>query len=170
MNMRNNRRGFTLTELTIVLAVLAIILTLVVSFTAMVSKNTQISTARLEALQDIRVAESIIENFIEGKSSITFNVNAEETTLTDNEKNTLTFNIATKTLALSGGATLTLSRVESITFDYNGDNTDDYNGDNTEGIIYCTITYNVGNQNYDYTFCVYSYAEVTQKEATDEQG
>ena len=93
MNMRNNRRGFTLTELTIVLAVLAIILTLVVSFTAMVSKNTQVSTARFEALQDIRVAESIIENFIEGKSSITFNVNAEETTLTltDNENNTLTF-------------------------------------------------------------------------------
>ena len=155
MNMRNNRRGFTLTELTIVLAVLAIILTLVVSFTAMVSKNTQVSTARFEALQDIRVAESIIENFIEGKSSITFNVNAEETTLTltDNENNTLTFDETKKTLVLNNKETLTLSRVESITFDYNGDN--------TEGIIYCTITYNVGNQNYDYTFCVYSYAEVT---------
>ena len=152
MNMRNNRCGFTLTELSVVLAVLAIVLTMVVSFTAMINNSRQISSARLEALQDIQVAETVIERFIEGKSSITFNVNAEETTLTDNESNTLTFNKANKTLALSGGATITLERVESITFDYYGEG--------TEKIFYCTIKYNVGNQNYDYTFCVYSYAKV----------
>ena len=160
MNMRNNRRGFTLTELTIVLAVLAIVLTLLVSFTAMTNNSRRISEARLEALQDIRVAESIIENFIEGKSSIT--INAEKNTLTDNENNTLTFNTESKTLAVSGGANLTLERVKSITFDYNGGG--------TEGIFYCTINYNVGNHDYYYTFCVYSYAGVTIEEGTNEQG
>ena len=86
----NNRRGFTLAELSIVLAVLAIVLTMVVSFTAMTNNSRQLSEARLEALQDIRVAEAIVENFIEGKSSIT--INSEKTALTDNENNTLTFN------------------------------------------------------------------------------
>ena len=156
MNMRNNRRGFTLTELTIVLAVLAIVLTLLVSFTAMVNNSRQISTARLEALQDIRVAESIIENFIEGnKITTTFEKDEEgktipvENVLESGEKK-LVFNTENKTLAVSGGANLTLERVESITFDYNGGG--------TEGIFYCTINYNVGNHDYDYTFCVYSYA------------
>ena len=155
MNMRNNRRGFTLTELTIVLAVLAIVLTLLVSFTAMVNNSRQISGARLEALQDIRVAESIIENFIEGnKITTTFKDEEGKTIPVENvleagEKK-LVFNKEKKTLAVSGGANLTLERVESITFDYNGDS--------TEGIFYCTINYNVGNHDYYYTFCVYSYA------------
>ena len=153
MNMRNNRRGFTLTELTIVLAVLAIVLTLVVSFTTMVNSSRQISGARLEALQDIRVAESIIENFIEGnKITTTFKDEEGKTIPVENvleagEKK-LVFNAENKTLAVSGGANLTLERVESITFDYNGGG--------TEGIFYCTIKYNVGNHDYYYTFCVYS--------------
>ena len=155
MNMRNNRRGFTLTELTIVLAVLAIVLTLLVSFTTMVSSSRQISGARLEALQDIRVAESIIENFIEGnKITTTFKDEEGKTIPVENVlksgDNSLTFDKASKTLAVSGGANLTLERVESITFDYYGEG--------TEGIFYCTINYTVGNHNYDYTFCVYSYA------------
>ena len=61
---KNNRRGFTLAELTIVLAVLVIVSAMVVSFTAMVSNSRQLSTARLEALGDVRVAETLIENFI----------------------------------------------------------------------------------------------------------
>ena len=144
MNMRNNRRGFTLTELTIVLAVLAIVLTLLVSFTAMTNNSRRISEARLEALQDIRVAESIIENFIETNEGLS----AKKDGLYKENEKVLYF--AEEKLVVNGGANLTLERVESITFDYNG-------GD-TEGIFYCTINYNVGNHDYYYTFCVYSYA------------
>ena len=49
---RRNRRGFTLTELVIVLAVLAIVSTMVISFTAMVTNSRQLSSARLDALGD----------------------------------------------------------------------------------------------------------------------
>ena len=149
----NNRRGFTLAELSIVLAVLAIVLTMVVSFTAMTNNSRQLSEARLEALQDIRVAEALIENFIEGNGTVEYS----ENTLTAGE-NSLVFNETDKTLAVNGETKFTLERVTKITFDYYGDNTD--------GIIYCTIYYQVGNNNYEYTFCVLSYAEVAIGEGT----
>ena len=148
MNIRNKKRGYTLAELTVVLAVLVIVSAMVVSFAAMTSNSRRISEARLEALQDIRVAEAIIENFIEGKSSIT--MNAEKTTLTDNENKTLSFNTDNKEITVDNETKYTLERVKSITFDYYG------NG--AEKIYYCTITYMVGNQEYNYTFCVISYA------------
>ena len=164
MNKRNNRRGYTLAELTVVLAVLVIVSAMVVSFTAMTNNSRRISEARLEALQDIRVAEAIIENFIEG-NKITTKFKEEngkvvpvENTLTAGG-NSLVFNETDKTLTVSGGTKYTLERVKSITFDYYGEN--------TEKIYYCTITYMVGNQEYNYTFCVISYASGTQ-EVTNE--
>lgn len=159
MNMRNNRRGYTLAELTVVLAVLVIVSAMVVSFAAMTSNSRRISEARLEALQDIRVAEAIIEDFIEGNKITTVFEKDEngkvvpvENTLTAGE-NSLEFTEADKTLTVSGGTKYTLERVKSITFDYYGENTDK--------IYYCTITYMVGNQEYNYTFCVISYASGT---------
>lgn len=175
MNMRNNRRGFTLTELTVVLAVLTIVLTMVVSFTAMINNSRQISSARLEALQDIQVAETVIERFIEGNEITTkFENNAEGNPIpvntlkaSDNKTIGLEENEGRNVLVIKKGedvdTTITLDRVKSITFDYYGDN--------TEGIFYCTIEYKVGNQDYDYTFCVYSYTGATiQEEGTNEQG
>ena len=154
MDTRNTRRAFTLTELTVVMAVLAIVLVLVTSFTAMVTGSRELSAARLEALQDIRVAETIIENFIEGNGAVEYSVNS----LTAGE-NTLAFNPESKTLVVKDGATLTLERVESITFDTYGED--------AEKIYYCTIHYTVGDHDYDYTFCVLSYAG---EGGTDAQG
>lgn len=152
--MRSNRRGFTLVELTLVMAVLAIVLVMVTSFTAMVTGSRELSAARLKALQDIRVAESIIENFIEGNNGVSI----ENSTLKAGE-NTLEFNPESKTLVVKDGATLTLERVESITFDTYGED--------AEKIYYCTIHYTVVDHDYDYTFCVYSYAG---NGGTNEQG
>ena len=174
MNMRNNRRGFTLTELTVVLAVLTIVLTMVVSFTAMINNSRQISSARLEALQDIQVAETVIERFIEGNEITTeFKNNAEGNPIpvntlkaSDNKTIGLEENEGRNVLVIKKGedvdTTITLERVESITFDYYGEG--------TEKIYYCKIIYTVGNHDYDYTFCVYSYAGVTIEEGTNEQG
>lgn len=163
--MNNNRRGFTLAELTVVLAVLVIVSAMVVSFTAMVTNSRQLSTARLDALSDVRVAESIIEGFIEGNEIKTkFEKNAEGNTIPVNtleasdgktigleekeEKNVLVIK--------KGGdidTTITLERVKSITFDYHGEDADK--------IYYCTIKYTVGNHDYDYTFCVNPYVGET---------
>ena len=145
MDTRNTRRAFTLAELTVVMALLAIVLVMVTSFTAMVTGSRELSAARLEALQDIRVAETIIENFIEGNGGVSI----ENSTLKAGE-NTLEFNPGSKTLVVKDGTTLTLERVESITFDTYGADADK--------IYYCTIHYTVGDHDYDYTFCVLSYA------------
>ena len=69
MKTKNLRRGATLTELMVVIAVIAIVAVMVVSFSAMVSGGREMAQAKLDALQDIRLAESVIENFIEDDHS-----------------------------------------------------------------------------------------------------
>ena len=87
MNTKMNRRGFTLAELSVVLAVLSIVSIMVASFTAMVSNSRQLSTARLEALQDVRVVEALVEGFIEGNEIKTsFSDDVVETTLASDER------------------------------------------------------------------------------------
>ena len=141
---KNNRRGFTLAELTVVLAVLVIVSAMVVSFTAMVSNSRQLSTARLEALGDVRVAETLIENFMEGNEDVTV---IDNNTLTAGES-TLLFD-ENGNLVIGNGGSITLERVKSITFDYHGNNTD--------GIYYCTVVYTVGEKEFSYIFCVNPY-------------
>ena len=158
---KNNKRGFTLAELTVVLAVLVIVSAMVVSFTVMVTNSRQLSSARLDALSDVRVAETLIEGFIEGNAH---KIEISETELTVKEEEVitkkLTFNKNEEeqggTLTITGGetdTTITLDRVTEITFDYYGEDTDK--------IYYCTVKYNVGNHNYDYTFCVNPYVGET---------
>lgn len=163
MDTRNTRRAFTLTELTVVMAVLAIVLVLVTSFTAMVSNSRELSAARLEALQDIRVAEKIIENFIEGNNGVSIEnstLKVVTSTLTFYEGDTLiagesklAFDEREKALCLNGKAILTLKRVESIKFEFAKYGSSD---DNADKIYYCRINYTVGDHGYDYTFCVYA--------------
>lgn len=152
MNTKMNRRGFTLAELSVVLAVLSIVSIMVASFTAMVSNSRQLSTARLEALQDVRVVEELVEGFIEGNEIKTsFSDDVVETTLASDERTIGLEEIEEKkTLVIKKGddveTKIALERVTEITFDYYGDNAD--------YIIYCTIHYQVGNNDYEYTFCV----------------
>lgn len=147
---RRNRRGFTLTELVIVLAVLAIVSTMVISFTAMVTNSRQLSSARLDALGDVRVAETVIESFIEENAGDTLTV--RDTSITTANGKSISFK---KGEEEPGGSLVTpetsvaLERVTNITFDEYGDNTD--------MIYYCTIEYKVGNHVFDYTFCVNPY-------------
>ena len=154
---RRNRRGFTLTELVIVLAVLAIVSTMVISFTAMVTNSRQLSSARLDALGDVRVAETVIESFIEKNAGAA--VSDDKLSITANEKSisfikgeeelggNLVINSATE--GEDPETSVALERVTNITFDEYGDNTDK--------IYYCTIKYKVGNHVFDYTFCVNPY-------------
>ena len=165
MDTRSNRRGFTLAELTLVMAVLAIVLVMVTSFTAMVTGSRELSAARLEALQDIRVAESIIENFIEGNGDVSIEnstLKLVTSTLAFYEGDTLiagesklAFDAGEKALCLNGEAILTLKRVESIKFEFanHGIIADKIYSDK---IYYCRINYTVGGHGYDYTFCVYA--------------
>lgn len=61
---RNNNRGFTLVELTIVIALLAIICTMIVSFTLLMSKKVGDATNGGSAAEDCVRVQEAIEKFI----------------------------------------------------------------------------------------------------------
>ena len=154
MKTKNLRRGATLTELMVVIAVIAIVAVMVVSFSAMVSGGREMAQAKLDALQDIRLAESVIENFIEeNNGNITFEKN-------ENEEN-IKVKCGEESISFMGGylvvirdgntSLITLETVDSVTFEKYEKGTD--------AIYYCTITYDIGGTNPErYTFCVNPYA------------
>ena len=157
MNTKNLRRGATLTELMVVIAVIAIVAVMVVSFSAMVSGGREMAQAKLDALQDIRLAESVIENFIEENANNGYIVSVE-----DGGKHLfgsvgkLVFYEEINSLFIHYNddskqpLTIKLESVTGITFTEHG--TDDK-------IYYCTITYDIGGTNNErYTFCVNPYA------------
>lgn len=163
MNKRNNsRKGATLAELIIVLAVLVIAATMVVSFSSMMHGAQGISNERFEAMQDVTAAESIIEGFIE---NITFNSTGKLET-----KNKISF--GEKFVMFNNGfivayygedsqVAMELEHINSITFKVltpNGEIAE--NGDiltTNDVLYYCTINYSVDKTNYTYTFCVNPY-------------
>ena len=152
MKTKNLRRGATLTELMVVIAVIAIVAVMVVSFSAMVSGGREMAQAKLDALQDIRLAESVIENFIE-ENNVSIQGNGTYLFATIGE---LEFDEEVSTLCIYYRGTtkeplaIKLESVTGITFTEHG--TDDK-------IYYCTITYDIGGTNNEsYTFCVNPYA------------
>lgn len=130
MEKRNTKkRAFTLAELAVVLAVIAIAATMVVTFTSLVSNRRAEAQARLDALNDIKVAEALIENYIEEKGDTNISFDAESGILTlgndsDNRK-------------------ISLERVSDVSFN-----------DEKAPLYYCTVTYSVAGENDTYTFCV----------------
>lgn len=133
MEKRNTKkRAFTLAELAVVLAVIAIAATMVVTFTSLVSNRRAEAQSRLDALNDIKVAEALIENYIE-KNGLEVGENGKSTKITYSTENGLNVN----------GKEQKLERVTDISFKVSG---------NT--LYYCTVTYEVADKEDTYTFCV----------------
>lgn len=61
----NRKKGATLAELCVVLAVITIISVVVVSFSVMVHQRVNISTDKLKAMEDITIVEHFIEGWVE---------------------------------------------------------------------------------------------------------
>ena len=171
MNNKNRgRRGATLAELAIVIAVIAIVAVMVTSFIVMIDGSRDISQMKLEAMQDIVLAESVIENFIiEGENNKVGGVGIHKLstdevvyTIANGQGHTIRFNPGTQMLIVARGeetTSLTLETVENIEFFTHGSGND--------VLYYCTITYNVGgDSDLDYTFCVNPYAGENIKEVT----
>lgn len=173
MNKRNNsRKGATLAELIIVLAVLVIAATMVVSFSSMMHGAQGISNERFEAMQDVTAAESIIEGFIESNSGT--NTFAYVTKTGNNEKLNIYNNGETKSAFFINGfisvadldKAMQFEHIESVAFELEAEFVSEIN--NPDGskymqysgdiIYYCTINYSVDKTNYTYTFCVNPYA------------
>ena len=119
----NGRRGMTLAELSIVLAVIAIVSTLVVTFVVLVNERSNASTARLDALNEVALAESMIESHLESGESVS-----------DDD-----FNLETKVLTL-GSVTHTFTKIINIEITKKHAVENDANSDT---LFICTVTYNI---------------------------
>ena len=163
-NKNRGRRGITVSELMVVLAVLTIVIVMVVSFSTMVGSTSKLAKAKLDALNDIRLAESVIEGFIEDTSNngVIVTVPTEtmvSTTLSNQDGDSVWFDNQTGTLRIAysdngknaekSDVALDLEHVTDISFFRHG---------STDTIYYCTITYLIGDSKFSYTFCVNPYA------------
>lgn len=168
----NSRRGATLTELVVVLAVIVIASAMVVSFSSLIGGKSTISKAKLEAMQDVRIAESTIEGFIEGHTNINFETNklSSYTNVVDGEpqiEDSIYFSRGKLVYEKAEGENteIELENVQSITFDRSYTTKHDANGyDVVDDVIYfCTVTYKDPGHDEPakYTFCVNPYAGET---------
>ena len=162
-NKLKSRKGATLAELVIVLAVVVIAAGMVVSFSSMMHGAQGISNARHEALQDVRVAEALIESFIENNAD---KVEIEKGGAgskgdilysfiklgSDGDGNALIYVIQGEGENSDIKPVISLKSAKSISFvEEKGTN---------DTLYYCTITYSVADapHSYTYTFCVNPYA------------
>ncbi len=172
-NKYNKRKGATLAELIIVLAVLVIASTMVVSFSSMMHGAQGISNERFEAMQDVTAAESIIEGFIESNVVESTNVYIDENGLLTFAKNDAKVNLGFYKninyimISYFSGEQIKMEfeNIDSISFTLvsPGKTVVDYDDGcivtTTNDILYyCTINYFVDKTNYTYTFCVNPYA------------
>lgn len=168
-NKYNKRKGATLAELIIVLAVLVIASTMVVSFSSMMHGAQGISNERFEAMQDVTAAESIIEGFIE---NINYGIPGKLESANKLSFSTLNNGTYDKFVTFNNGfivacygedsqVAMELEHINSITFKVltpDGEIAENDNILTTNDVLYyCTINYFVDKTNYTYTFCVNPY-------------
>ena len=151
-----NKKGYTLVELVIVLAVLAIAATMAVSFSTMIHSAQSISRARHEALQEVKVAEALIEGFIERNAkellaTETTSAVAGEKLFVENENNTAVFLNNAGAFYVDGNGVIFFEYIESIKFEIISE------GNPADELYYCTIEYSVAESQHTYTFCVNPY-------------
>ena len=137
-----SRRGVTLAELTISMAVVSIVAIMVVSFATLVGDSSKDAQSKLDTMTDIALIESIVEGWIDGATD-TIVINGSEMYYGPQDD--------IKKVSFQRG-TLTINRqrisvgenINSVTFKEQG------------SIYYCTIEYTVRgvNDHETYTFCV----------------
>ena len=167
------KKGFTLVELVIVLAVLVIAAGMAITFSTMMHGAQSVSNARYEALQDVRTAESLIEGFIENNAGNATEVGFDENgaLVFNGETTTASFKFfnsnVVKILVITVGENpvqMQVDNIDAITFeivDASGNvckqKGDEYISLSSDTLYYCTITYDVGGTPFTYTFCVNPY-------------
>jgi prepilin-type N-terminal cleavage/methylation domain-containing protein len=165
------KRGFTLSELCIVLALVAVVATIVTSFCLVVHQRSVISSARLNIVNEVNVVETFVERWVDKMSEkgATFSI-AEDGTLTatlEGADYEATFSEGVFNGAVpsgENGMTFSTTSIDSVVFEI-----ESQNGDT---IFFCTATALLPQVNGDakeekYTFCVNSrigesFGEVTQ--------
>lgn len=151
------KKGVTLAELVVIIAVLSIISTMVISFVVMTGESIRTSKQRVDALNDLAIVENMIEGWLETQLTDLPVTNSEIDLVLTNGSNELSYNIANKQLTINNGGNETIYQTELI-----NSIKIDIKGTNSKKIAICHITYELfitskKTQEYIYTFCVYPY-------------
>lgn len=152
-----SKRGMTLAEIMVALAVVAVMITLVVSFAVMLGDRVDISGARLEAQQDMDLLESGAEGWISSMTQSGAAYSADGGNLTakiGEEEYTLSFVYSSLTGTRPDGSSLTVrtERVKSAEFQV------EQNGG--DALFFCTVTYEIPQAGSNvpavetHTFCI----------------
>ena len=136
------KRGFTLAELSVVLAVLMVASALVATFTVMARRSQSQSAAKGELLADIGLAESLIEGFLQSGGPASVSADGSKLLQGDGALYYADGQLVTPNTA---------AVLEHITDIHFASLVDDGTGDT---IYFCTLSYGEGQA---YTFCVDPY-------------
>ena len=154
------RRGFTLSELCIVLALVAIVGTIVTSFCLVIHRRSVISRARLDIVNEINVVETYVERWVDKmyENNAEFSINEGVLTATIGTvdyKATFTDGVFNGEVPADETMTFNTMRIESLEFDCAE------NEGTGDTIFFCTATallpqVNGEDKQEKYTFCVNS--------------
>ena len=159
---RNYRKGVTLAEMCIVLAVVAIVSLSVASFATMAGGRGTAAATKLDAMGDLEIVEAIVESWILEAAKDPKN----EIAVVNNREITVSIDGAKKGSIVRSGQTLHISFPgETGAIIYQLKTMKDIafaavqNEEKTSTIYYCTVTYQYRNgivtKEQTYTFCVY---------------
>ena len=151
-----NKKGFTLAELSIVLALVAIISAVVVSFAIMMSERTKANQYKLNLIQELDFVETTIEGFVDS-------VGGAVAVFDDSSNGVLSAEIGGNTHFISfdvDGGVLTVSRPDiseySITLETISSLSFKVVLSGNESLIICTATYFDNNALISQSFTVFS--------------
>ena len=158
--MTNKRKGVTLAEMCIVMAVIAIVSLSVVSFVTITSGRGSASAAKMNAMEELELVESIVDNWfvqmtqnhseavdnqgnLRGNSIQVVNSRTVQGSVAGYIKKESTLNVC-----FPGNAerSYSLEKITDIHFDYR---------ENGEDVLYfCTVTYEDDGETAKYVFCI----------------
>lgn len=156
---RNRKKGITLTEICVVLAVLSIISVAVVSFAAMATGRSATGSDKLKFMQDIALLEATVDDWFNavytGNKSVKATADGSRSWLEEEGDAGVYFRCFSQNLTavFPGGVTrnLQFEAITGVEFAVEGSDSDE--------IFFCTVTYVYRQgQNKEvektYTFCV----------------
>ena len=164
---RNKKKGATLAEMCIVMAVVAIVSLSVTSFATMASGRGTAAATKLDAMGDLEIVEAVVESWILEATKDPENVInidpevSNKITATKNDPATsgsIMFDRQTLNVTFPNVDDAVLYRLKSIKGVQFAEETRG-DGEREISLYYCTVTYQYRNgivtKDQTYTFCVY---------------
>lgn len=160
---KNNRKGVTLAEICIVLAVVAIVSLSVASFATMAGGRGTSAATKLDAMGDLEIVEAVVESWIleatkDPENKIIVDQDSDIAVIDKDGKSLGSIMRSGHTLHISfpgenGAVIYQLKTMKDIVF------AAEQNEAETSAIYYCTVTYQYRNgivtKEQTYTFCIY---------------